>query len=150
MISDLVKLTRNGVAPVRVVFTSDYLRAYFKSSDFSLRSRRHHKALSLPRFQREAAMAFHRTDLFFVAERRLTLQQFSVERAYFDREGRKGAQRSANKAVSKCVYGTVARVVYSRLFPDWTPDQTKPQTGRVNKSPHIADCGASCLLAPLS
>jgi hypothetical protein len=29
------------------------------------------------------------------------------------------------------------RVVYSRLFPDWTPDQIKPQTGRVNNSPHI-------------
>jgi len=29
--------------------------------------------LSLPRFQREAAMAFHRADLFFVAERRLRL-----------------------------------------------------------------------------
>jgi hypothetical protein len=26
----------------------------------------------------------------------------------------------------------VARVVYSRFFPDWT----KPQTGRLNKSPH--------------
>jgi hypothetical protein len=25
-----------------------------------------------------------------------------------------------NKADSKCVYGTVARVVYSRMFPDWT------------------------------
>ena len=29
------------------------------------------------------------------------------------------------------MYGTVARVVYSRFFPDWT----KPQTGRLNKSP---------------
>src|SRR5262245_65775044 len=35
-------------------------------------------------------------------------------------------------AVSKCVCGTVARVVYPRLFPD----RTKPQTGRLNKSPH--------------
>jgi hypothetical protein len=35
-------------------------------------------------------------------------------------------------AVCKCVHGTVARVVYSRFFPDWT----NPQTGRLNKSPH--------------
>src|SRR6266508_3448549 len=32
--------------------------------------------------------------------------------------------------------GLRARVVYSRLFPDWTPDRTRPQTGRLNKSPH--------------
>jgi hypothetical protein len=32
--------------------------------------------------------------------------------------------------------GAAPRVVYSRLFPDWTPDLTKPQTGRLNKSPH--------------
>ncbi len=25
---------------------------------------------------------------------------------------------------------------YSRLFPDRTPDQAKPQSGRLNKSPH--------------
>jgi len=31
------------------------------------------------------------------------------------------------------VYGTVARVVYSRTFPGLI----KPQTGRLNKSPHI-------------
>jgi hypothetical protein len=41
---------------------------------------------------------------------------------------------------------TVARVVYSRFFPDWK----KPLTWRLNKSPHIADCGAICLLALLS
>ena len=36
-------------------------------------------------------------------------------------------------AVCKCVYGIVARVVYRALFLDWT----KPQTGRLNKSPDI-------------
>src|SRR5262245_61688222 len=24
----------------------------------------------------------------------------------------------------------------SRLFPNWIPDRTRPQTGRLNKSPH--------------
>jgi len=37
----------------------------------------------------------------------------------------------AVRAVSKCVYGIVARVVYSRLFPNWTPDRTSPQSGRL-------------------
>src|SRR5262245_11266227 len=32
--------------------------------------------------------------------------------------------------------GLRARVVYSRLFPDSTPDRTRPQAGRLNKSPH--------------
>jgi len=27
--------------------------------------------------------------------------------------------------------GIRARVVYTRQFLDWTPDQTKPQTGRL-------------------
>src|SRR5215470_10751682 len=35
-------------------------------------------------------------------------------------------------AVCNCLYGTVARVVYSRTFPSLTT----PQTGRLNKSPH--------------
>ena len=42
-------------------------------------------------------------------------------------------------AVSKCVCGTVARVVYSRLFPD----RTRPQTGRLNKSPQAAHAFAN-------
>ncbi len=42
-------------------------------------------------------------------------------------------------AVSKCVYGTVARVVYSRLFPD----RTTPQAGRLNKSPHTVHAFAN-------
>jgi hypothetical protein len=37
--------------------------------------------------------------------------------------------------------GLRARVVYSRLFPDWTPDRTGPQTGRLNKSPHTVSGG---------
>src|SRR5262245_60663442 len=36
------------------------------------------------------------------------------------------------RAVCNCVYGAVARVVYSRMVPNLT----KPQTGRLNKSPH--------------
>src|SRR5512145_2087796 len=45
----------------------------------------------------------------------------------------KPATRFTNtRSDSKCVYGTVARVVYSRLFPD----RTRPETGRLNKSPH--------------
>jgi hypothetical protein len=35
-------------------------------------------------------------------------------------------------ADSKCLYGIVARVVYSRSLAD----RTRPQTGRLNKSPH--------------
>ena len=46
-------------------------------------------------------------------------------------------------AVCKCLYGTVARVVYSRLFPDWTTDRTGPQTGRLNKSPHTVGAFAN-------
>src|SRR5215475_10552933 len=38
----------------------------------------------------------------------------------------------ASRAVCNRVYGAVARVVYSRTFPS----RTKPQTGRLNKSPH--------------
>jgi plastocyanin len=44
-----------------------------------------------------------------------------------------------SKSVSKCEDGIVARVVYSRLFPDWA----KPQTGRLNKSPHTVRAFAS-------
>src|SRR5262249_37069644 len=44
-----------------------------------------------------------------------------------------------SKSVSKCEDGIVARVVYSRLFPDWA----KPQTGRLNKSPHTVRTFAS-------
>ena len=36
------------------------------------------------------------------------------------------------RSVSEFVSGIVARVVYSRSFPD----QAKPQKGRLNKSPH--------------
>jgi len=50
-------------------------------------------------------------------------------------------------AVSKCGYGNVARVVYSRLFPDRTPDQIKPQTGRVNNSRHILPAFANRSIA---
>jgi hypothetical protein len=35
-------------------------------------------------------------------------------------------------AVCNCVFGDVARFVYSRTFPSLTT----PQTGRLNKSPH--------------
>src|SRR6266542_3359188 len=37
--------------------------------------------------------------------------------------------------------GLRARVVYSRLFPDWTPDRTGPQTGRLQRVP-VACSGA--------
>src|SRR5262249_41373527 len=52
------------------------------------------------------------------------------------------------KSVCKCVYGTVARVVYSRLLADWT----KPQPGRLNKSPRATHAFANphcphCMLA---
>jgi len=36
------------------------------------------------------------------------------------------------RSVCNCVYGTVARFVYSRFITDWT----KPHTGRLIKSPH--------------
>src|SRR5215470_8994362 len=36
------------------------------------------------------------------------------------------------RAGCNCVYGNVARVVYSRTFPS----MTTPRTGRLNKSPH--------------
>src|SRR5215475_10232119 len=42
---------------------------------------------------------------------------------------------SLDRLANACA-GLRARVVYSRLFPDWTPDRTRPQTGRLNKSPH--------------
>src|SRR5215510_753986 len=49
----------------------------------------------------------------------------------------------AFRAVCNCVYGDVARVVYSRTFPSLTT----PQTGRLNKSPHtvygITNCSRS-------
>src|SRR5262245_61821359 len=39
------------------------------------------------------------------------------------------------RAVCDCTYGSCGRVVYSRFFPDCT----KPETGRLNKSPHTVD-----------
>jgi hypothetical protein len=42
------------------------------------------------------------------------------------------SQPRIRSAANNCAYGIVARVVYSRFFPEWT----KPQTGRLNKSPH--------------
>src|SRR5262249_25496873 len=44
-----------------------------------------------------------------------------------------------HRAVCKWVYGNVARVVYSRLFPGLR----KLQTGRLNKSPHDANAFAN-------
>jgi len=41
------------------------------------------------------------------------------------------ASRESLISVSECVCGTVARVVYSRQFPDWIPDRTKSQSGRL-------------------
>src|SRR5262245_60955267 len=41
------------------------------------------------------------------------------------------AKKDEPRAVCNCVYGTVARVVYSRTFPGLI----KPQTERLNKSP---------------
>jgi hypothetical protein len=43
------------------------------------------------------------------------------------------------RSISECVYGIVARVVYSRSFPD----QAKPQTGRLNNSPHTLNAIAN-------
>jgi hypothetical protein len=48
------------------------------------------------------------------------------------------------KSVCECVCGTVGRVVYSRLFADWT----KPQPGRLNKSPHTTRSFANPHRAP--
>src|SRR5262245_44925677 len=42
------------------------------------------------------------------------------------------AKKDEPRAVCNCVYGTVARVVYSRTFPGLI----KPQTVRLNKLPH--------------
>src|SRR5215813_9191578 len=41
------------------------------------------------------------------------------------------AYRSPFWSVCKCVYLTLAQVIYSHLIPDRTPDRTKPQTGRL-------------------
>src|SRR5262249_20547818 len=46
------------------------------------------------------------------------------------------------KSVCKCVYGAVARVVYSRLLADWT----KPQPGRLKKSPGATSHTSACKL----